>query len=74
MVKVKVGKLRKVRISQGYNQVDVCTAIGLNVSQYCALESGKTATRPKTAKKIYDFFGVNFDEIFEVFPKDKFGS
>ena|GEM_PF-1688063 len=60
---VKEKCLKTTRIKKGLYQTEVAKAIQMDSNAYSQIENGKSTTC-KTAKKICDFFGVEFDDFF----------
>jgi len=65
MITVKEKCLKIARIKRGLYQNEVAESIGMHHAAYSQIENGKSA-ECKTAKKICDFFGVEFDDFFEI--------
>lgn len=57
-------KLIGIRNEMGYTQTDIAKVIGNSTKTYCLKEQGKSDFTILEAKKIMDFFGKTFDELF----------
>jgi transcriptional regulator with XRE-family HTH domain len=66
-IKVKGNSgLTLTRIRKGMSMNELSKKAGLNVAAISRVENGSVTPRPKTAQKICDALGAQFDEIFEI--------
>lgn len=66
----KVGKILKgVRLSKGILQYDIAAVIGKSMQQYQKYEYGDSSITMYTAKRLCEYLGVTFDEIFAKNPQ-----
>lgn len=69
MIKAKLDT-KIYRIKKGLYQKEVAQAVGITVSAYCQIERAVKPTTCKTAKKIADYLGQSFDDLFIVTSKE----
>lgn len=55
--------IKSLRISKGFSQEQVATAIGVSRSTYTAIEAGKQPLDVEEAKKLASFFGIGVDAL-----------
>lgn len=65
MITIINNNLQKARVIKGLSKVDLASALNLSHSVIVRAEQGNGIS-PKTAKKICDYFGVGFDDLFEL--------
>lgn len=64
-------KLKELRLSKGYTQVDVANALGIKQHSYSAWESGTVTPSREKILTLAGYFNVSPDEMFDVFTETK---
>lgn len=64
-------KLKELRLSKGYTQVDVANALGIKQHSYSGWESGLATPSREKILTLAGYFGVTPDEMFDVFTETK---
>ena len=59
-------KLRELRISHGYSQIDIASFIDVTQGAYSQYESGIRSPSPITLYKIANFYGLSIDELLRL--------
>ena len=65
-IKIKGTELTTLRVKKGFSMNDLSKKINCNVGVISRIENDTVSPRPKTAQKICEALGVEFDEIFEI--------
>lgn len=56
--------LKGLRVSKGLNQTQMAEIIGIGITAYHNKETGKNEFTIEEIKKIVNYFGITFEEIF----------
>ena len=65
-----MSNLKKIRKSKGLTMDEVATAVGISMSGYSRIESGKRSITGDMVKKLADYFGVSTDAILGMEEED----
>lgn len=64
MIGVYRDKLRDIRLKDGYSQRQFAIKLGISQSSVSAIESGDRRPAPKTALRICEVLGMEWDNLF----------
>ena len=65
-VRIRASVLRKELARRSMRQADLARAIGATEAQVSRMLSEQREPRPAFRRKILDFFGRGFDDLFEI--------
>ena len=69
-VEVRATGLKAMRQQNGLTQQELRRELGLSQNYICWLESGAGTPGPKVQRQLMDYFGCDFEKLFEVFLVD----
>lgn len=60
----RASRIRIERMKLGLTLEELGEKVGVTKSSLSALENGKSAPRPRTAKRLCDVLGLEYEELF----------
>lgn len=64
MKKSHPSRLREVRLSRGFSQIELAVKSGVCLSSICSLETGKREVSRNRKRRIADTLGLSIEELF----------
>lgn len=65
-MKLNKVNFHKLLVEKGINKKELSINCGLSYPTILALNNEKTAITPKTARKLLDYFDVEYEYLFEI--------
>jgi transcriptional regulator with XRE-family HTH domain len=70
-VDTKTNRIRIERMRRGLTLEELGEKVGITKSSMSALENGKSAPRPSTAKKLCDVLGLEYETLFMISEREE---
>lgn len=69
---MKRTKLKMLRVERGWNQTEVANRIGMSITAYCFLETGRSDTSKETWDKIQELYNLKDEEMWAIrYPREE---
>ena len=57
-------KIKLIRLRRGFQQKEICEAVGISAGRLCEIENGITPPSPKSRTLLAAFFSVSEEKLF----------
>ena len=67
---VHAQRIKEVRMSRGYTQLDIALELGMNRTSYVQMENGKRGIGALELAKLAEFYGLSYEFMFHGTPPE----